>query len=174
MDGKSFLAKDYFLLIHANHGVDVHIARFHNIFGPEGTWDGGREKAPAAMCRKVAEAEKEIEIWGDGLQTRSFLYVDECVEGVMRLIDSNWSGPVNIGSDEMITINDLAKLVMKLANKDLSIKNVDGPLGVRGRCSDNDLINTKLGWKPNFPLIKGLEKTYPWICDQLKANGRIG
>lgn len=163
-----------FLAYSRNHGVDVHIARFHNIFGPEGTWDGGREKAPAAMCRKVAEAEKEIEIWGDGLQTRSFLYVDECVEGVMRLIDSNWSGPVNIGSDEMITINDLAKLVMKLANKDLSIKNVDGPLGVRGRCSDNDLINTKLGWKPNYPLIKGLEKTYPWICDQLKANGRIG
>ena len=163
-----------FLAYSRNHGVDVHIARFHNIFGPEGTWDGGREKAPAAMCRKVAEAENEIEIWGDGLQTRSFLYVDECVEGVMRLIDSNWSGPVNIGSDEMITINDLAKLVMKLANKDLSIKNVDGPLGVRGRCSDNDLINTKLGWKPNYPLIKGLEKTYPWICDQLKANGRIG
>lgn len=162
-----------FLAYSRNHGVDVHIARFHNIFGPEGTWDGGREKAPAAMCRKVAEAENEIEIWGDGLQTRSFLYVDECVEGVMRLVDSNWSGPVNIGSDEMITINDLAKLVMKLANKDLSIKNVDGPLGVRGRCSDNELIGTKLGWKPNYPLIKGLEKTYPWICDQLKALGRI-
>ena len=156
-----------FLAYSRNHGVDVHIARFHNIFGPEGTWDGGREKAPAAMCRKVAEAEKEIEIWGDGLQTRSFLYVDECVEGVMRLVDSNWSGPVNIGSDEMITINDLAKLVMKLANKDLSIKNVDGPLGVRGRCSDNKLISAKLGWKPNYPLINGLERTYPWICDQL-------
>lgn len=156
-----------YLAYSRNHGVDVHIARFHNIFGPEGTWDGGREKAPAAMCRKVAEAENEIEIWGDGLQTRSFLYVDECVEGVMRLVDSNWSGPVNIGSDEMITINDLAKLVMKLANKDLSIKNVDGPLGVRGRCSDNELISTKLGWKPNYPLIKGLEKTYPWICDQI-------
>lgn len=163
-----------YLAYSRNHGVDVHIARFHNIFGPEGTWDGGREKAPAAMCRKVAEADNDMEIWGDGLQTRSFLYIDDCVEGVMRLVGSSFQGPVNIGSDEMVTINELAHTVMKVANKEVKIRHIEGPLGVRGRCSDNDLINTKLGWKPNYPLIKGLEKTYPWICDQLKALGRIG
>jgi GDP-D-mannose 3', 5'-epimerase len=162
-----------FLAYSRNHGVDVHIARFHNIFGPEGTWDGGREKAPAAMCRKVAESAKEIEVWGDGLQTRSFLYVDDCVEGIMRLVDSNWSGPVNIGSDEMVTINELAHTVMKVANKEVKIRHIEGPLGVRGRCSDNRLIYDKLSWKPSFPLQRGLELTYPWIYDQIAKMNSV-
>jgi len=159
-----------YLSYQRNYGLEVHIARFHNIFGPEGTWTGGKEKAPAALCRKVAETEEggEIEIWGDGKQTRSFLYIDECLEGVLRLMDSDFSGPVNIGSDEMISINDLAKLIMDIANKDLNIKNIPGPEGVRGRNSDNALIKTKLGWSPSESLRSGLEKTYPWILQQSK------
>jgi nucleoside-diphosphate-sugar epimerase len=154
-----------------NYGVAVRVARFHNIFGPEGTWTGGKEKAPAAMCRKVAEAEDggEIEIWGDGMQTRSFLYIDECIEGVRRLVDSDWTGPVNIGSEEMVTINQLAEMVMQIAGKKLSIRHIDGPLGVRGRNSDNRLIAEELGWKPSEPLYKGLEKTYNWIQKQVTA-----
>jgi GDP-D-mannose 3', 5'-epimerase len=152
-----------------NYGVRIRVARFHNIFGPEGTWDGGREKAPAAICRKVAEAPNggEIEIWGDGKQTRSFLYIDECIEGIRRLTDSQFEGPVNIGSEEMVTINQLAEMAMEIAGKRLRIRHVDGPLGVRGRNSDNRLIREKLGWAPSASLRKGLEITYEWIAEQV-------
>lgn len=155
-----------------NYGVEVRIARFHNIFGPEGTWEGGREKAPAALCRKVAEASDggEIEIWGDGKQTRSFLFVDECVDGVLKLMHSSFTGPVNIGSEEMISINDLAKMVMEVADKDIRIRNIDGPTGVRGRNSDNRLISRKLGWLPSEPLRAGIQKTYTWIAEQVAAK----
>jgi GDP-D-mannose 3', 5'-epimerase len=155
-----------------NHGLEVRIARFHNIFGPEGTWTGGREKAPAAMCRKIASAEsgEEIEVWGDGKQTRSFLYVDECVDGIQRLMNSEFSGPVNIGSEEMVSINQLAHMVMRIAGKSLPIRNVPGPLGVRGRNSDNRLIAQKLGWQPNWPLGKGLEITYGWVSKQVAQS----
>ncbi len=154
-----------------NYGVQVRVARFHNIFGIEGTWSGGKEKAPAAMCRKVAEAEEggEIEIWGDGEQTRSFLYVDECVEGVRRLVESDFSGPVNIGSEEMVTINQLAEMVMQIAGKKLTIRHIKGPLGVRGRNSDNHMIADKLGWKPTRPLREGMEKTYSWIHEEVMS-----
>jgi nucleoside-diphosphate-sugar epimerase len=154
-----------------NHHVDVRVARFHNIFGPEGTWNGGREKAPAALCRKVAEAPDggEIEIWGDGKQTRSFLHIDECVEGVSRLMESDFPGPVNIGSDEMVSINQLAQAIIRIAGKKLSIRHVSGPLGVRGRNSDNRLIQQKLGWSPSRPLEEGLEKTYKWVAKQVEA-----
>jgi nucleoside-diphosphate-sugar epimerase len=157
-----------------NHGMDVRVARYHNIFGPEGSWNDGREKVPAAVCRKVAMASAggEIEIWGDGLQTRSFLYVDECLEGSTRLARSGWPGPVNIGSDEMVSINQLAQMVMDIAGKNLSINNIPGPLGVRGRNSDNQLISERLGWRPSRPLLEGLEKTYAWIERQVEAvNG---
>ena len=160
-----------YLSFKRNYGLDVRIARFHNIFGPQGTWTGGKEKAPAAMCRKVAEAKDGgvIEIWGDGEQTRSFLYIDECLEGVRRLMDSgDFFGPVNIGSDEMVTINQLATYAMEIAGKKLSLKYVDGPLGVRGRNSDNTLIKEKLGWSPSQPLKVGLAKTYKWIEEQIK------
>lgn len=159
-----------YLAYHRNNDLAVRIARFHNIFGPEGTWNDGREKAPAALCRKVAEAPNggEIEIWGDGEQTRSFLYIDECLEGVQRLMDSDFIGPVNIGSEEMITINGLAEMVMNIAGKTLTIKHIEGPLGVRGRNSDNRLIQEKLGWKPIRPLKEGMEKTYQWIEEQVK------
>jgi len=152
-----------------NYGLDVRIARFHNIFGPQGTWIGGKEKAPAAICRKVADSlmDEEIEIWGDGKQTRSFLYIDECIEGIRRLMDSEFTGPVNIGSDQMISINDLTKLVIKIAGKRAGIKNISGPTGVRGRTSDNTLIKEKLGWAPSQPLEVGLEKTYKWIHSQM-------
>lgn len=152
-----------------NYGLNVRIARFHNIFGIEGTWQGGKEKAPAAVCRKVAEAADggEIEIWGDGKQTRTFLYVDECLEGVRRLMDSEFTGPVNIGSDEMVSINRLAEIVMEIAGKKLTIKHIDGPLGVRGRSSDNKLIKEKLGWEPTEKLEEGLRKSYVWIDQQV-------
>ena len=155
-----------------NYGTEVRIARFHNIFGPEGTWDGGREKAPAALCRKVAETPDggEIEIWGDGLQTRSFLYINECLEAVRRLMESLFTGPVNIGSEEMVTVNQLAAIVMDIAGKRLTVKHVPGPLGVRGRNSDNRLIRQKLGWAPSRPLHEGLEKTYSWISAQVGAT----
>jgi GDP-D-mannose 3',5'-epimerase len=159
-----------------NCGIQVRVARFHNIFGPEGCWQGGREKAPAAVCRKVAEAPEggEIEIWGDGKQTRSFLYIDECLNGVRRLMESDFAGPVNIGSEEMVTINQLAALVMKIAGKRLSIRHIPGPLGVRGRNSDNRLIQEKLGWRPSRPLAEGMEKTYSWVAQQLaKSDSRV-
>jgi GDP-D-mannose 3',5'-epimerase len=154
-----------------NHGVQVRVARFHNIFGPLGTWQGGREKAPAAMCRKVAEAPDggEIEIWGDGKQTRSFLYVDECLEAMLRLMESEFTGPVNIGSEEMVTINRLAEMVMEIAGKKLAIRHIPGPLGVRGRNSDNHLIRERLSWAPSRPLREGLEKTYSWIAEQVES-----
>ena len=154
-----------------NRGVQVRIARFHNIFGPEGTWRGGKEKAPAAMCRKVAEAEnsEELVMWGDGQQTRSFLYIDECIEGVLRLMSGTYPGPLNIGSEEMVTINELAAAVMDIAGKKLTTRHVPGPLGVRGRNSDNRLIEANLGWKPKLPLRYGLERTYTWIEHQVRA-----
>jgi nucleoside-diphosphate-sugar epimerase len=154
-----------FLSYSRNFDMEVHIARFHNIFGPYGTWDGGREKAPAAVCRKVAQAEDggEIEIWGDGEQTRTFLYIDECLEGIRRLMQSNVTGPVNIGSDELISINNLAYMAMEIAEKKLSIKHIPGPLGVRGRSSDNTYIQQVLGWRPSRKLIDGMKATYHWI-----------
>jgi GDP-D-mannose 3',5'-epimerase len=161
-----------YLSYHRNYGLNVRIARFHNIFGPEGTWTGGREKAPAAICRKVAETPDggSIEIWGDGKQTRSFLYIDECLEGVRRLMRSNVVEPVNIGSEEMVTINHLAEMAMEIAGKKLKIEHVPGPLGVRGRNSDNKLIAEKLGWAPARPLREGLVKTYEWIEKQVKSR----
>lgn len=152
-----------------NYGMEVHIARFHNIFGPYGTWEGGREKAPAAMCRKVAETPVggEMEVWGDGEQTRTFLYIDECLEGVRRLMESSFSGPVNIGSDELISINDLASMVMDIAGKKVAVKHITGPTGVRGRSSDNSLIETKLGWRPKTKLADGIRVTYGWIAEQV-------
>jgi GDP-D-mannose 3', 5'-epimerase len=165
---KLFSERLYFAYMR-NYGVQVRVARFHNIFGPEGTWKGGREKAPAAICRKVAEAPDggQIEIWGDGCQTRSFLYIDECIEGIRRLMESEFSGPVNIGSDEMVTINHLAYLAMEIADKRLSLSHIAGPLGVRGRNSDNRLIEEKLGWRPSRPLREGLVRTYSWILQQV-------
>jgi len=158
-----------YLSFQRNYGIEVHIARFHNIFGPEGTWCGGKEKAPAAMCRKVAEVPEsgEIEIWGDGEQTRSFLFIDECIEGVRRLMKSDFPGPVNIGSDEMISINNLALMAADIAGKTIQFKHIEGPLGVRGRNSENSLIKGQLGWSPERPLREGMEKTYTWIADQV-------
>ncbi len=157
-----------------NYGLQVRIARFHNIFGPEGTWRGGKEKAPVALCRKVAEASGgRIEIWGDGEQTRSFLYIDECLEGVRRLMESDFTGPVNIGSEEMVSINQLAAIIMQVARKRLSIVHVPGPLGVRGRNSDNRLIRERLNWAPSQPLRQGLEKTYAWIEAQVHAHHEV-
>jgi nucleoside-diphosphate-sugar epimerase len=155
-----------------NYGMQTYIARYHNIFGPEGTWTGGREKAPAAICRKVAMARdaENIEIWGDGEQTRSFLYIDECVEGTVRLLRSNFAGPVNIGSQEMVTINQLVDLVADVAGKQIGKKHISGPLGVRGRNSDNRLIKEKLRWEPSQPLRAGLEPTYRWIETQVMRN----
>jgi GDP-D-mannose 3', 5'-epimerase len=152
-----------------NYGIEIHVARFHNIFGPEGTWYGGREKAPAAISRKVAEAPSgsEIEIWGDGKQTRSFLYIDECIEGIRRLMESDFAGPVNIGSEEMVTINQLAEMTMEIAGKRLRFRHIDGPLGVRGRNSENRLIRQKLGWAPSASLRDGLELTYSWVAKQV-------
>lgn len=172
-----------------NYGLNVRIARFHNIFGEEGTYKGGKEKAPAAMCRKVAEAipfknsihikegefklhpkEGAIEVWGDGKQTRSFLYIDECIEGIRRLMNSECKEPVNIGSDEMVSINELAQMAIDISGKNLRIKNVESnALGVRSRSSENYFILRQLGWKPNYPLRKGMEKTYEWINNQVNG-----
>jgi nucleoside-diphosphate-sugar epimerase len=158
-----------YLAFMRNCGVQVRVARFHNIFGPEGTWQGGREKSPAALCRKVAQAAdgSSIEIWGDGKQTRSFLYIDECVEGVRRLMDSDFTGPVNIGSEEMVTIDRLAEIIMDTAGKKLKIRHIPGPLGVRGRNSDNRMIRERLGWEPSQPLSEGIAKTFAWISRQV-------
>jgi len=167
-----------YLAYHRNYGMEVRIARYHNIFGPEGSWNDGREKAPAALCRKVAVAKLKgldyIEIWGDGKQTRTFLYIDECLEGTVRLMRSDWTGPVNIGSEEMVTINQLAEMIMEIAGVKLKIKHVRGPQGVRGRKSDNRLIFRKLGWKPSMPLRKGLEITYRWIEEQVRKAIKEG
>ncbi|MDR1785981.1 MAG: NAD-dependent epimerase/dehydratase family protein [Spirochaetaceae bacterium] len=155
-----------------NYNMDIHIARFHNIFGPYGTWEGGKEMAPAAMCRKVAEAPGggEIEVWGDGEQTRTFLYIDECLEGIRRLMESKVSGPVNIGSDELISINGLANMAMDIAGKKLSIKHIQGPLGVRGRSSENSYILKALGWRPTAKQIDGMRSTYAWIEGEVKKR----
>jgi GDP-D-mannose 3',5'-epimerase len=161
-----------YLAYQRNYGIQARVARYHNIFGPQGTWKDGREKAPAAVCRKVAEAKQggEIEIWGDGQQTRSFLYVDECIEGTTRLTRSRLSGPFNIGSQEMVTIDHLVDIVCDIAGKKLDKVHISGPTGVRGRNSDNRLIEDKLNWKPSRPLREGLEKTYAWIENQVMAN----
>jgi len=158
-----------FLAFHRNYNLDIRIARFHNIFGPYGTYKDGKEKAPAAICRKVAECLDggEIEVWGDGEQTRSFLYIDECIEGVLKLMESDFIGPVNIGSDEMVTINDMVNSVIDISGKMVYIKHVDGPTGVRGRNSDNNLIKEKLNWSPTQPLYNGLVKTYEWINSKI-------
>jgi GDP-D-mannose 3', 5'-epimerase len=170
-----------YLAYNRNYNLDVRIARFHNIFGPQGTWDGGKEKAPAAMIRKAAEASNgdSIEVWGDGLQTRSFLYVDECVEAVLRLMKSDFLGPVNIGSEEMVTINQLAQISIELSKKDIKIDNLEGddflekygfkcPTGVRGRNSENSLYKEKIGWVVNDPLINGMKVTHEWIETQVR------
>ena len=172
-----------FLAFNRNYGLDVRIARFHNIFGPQGTWVGGKEKAPAAMCRKAAETPEggSIEVWGDGQQTRSFLYIDECLEAIGRLMDSDFLGPVNIGSEEMVTINQLAQMAIDISGKNISINNLGGddffqkygfkcPTGVRGRNSDNKLYKEKIGWEVNQPLVVGLEKTFEWINEQVTKN----
>jgi nucleoside-diphosphate-sugar epimerase len=159
-----------FFAYHRNYGIPVRVARYHNIFGPEGTWEGGREKAPAAICRKVAYLPEEggtIEVWGDGLQTRSFLYIDECIEATRRMMDSEFIGPVNIGSEEMVTINQLVDTAAKVAGKNAKKNNINGPLGVRGRNSNNDLIREKLGWDYSQTLEEGIRKTYEWICSQI-------
>lgn len=159
-----------YMAFHKNKRLNIRIARYHNIFGPEGTWFGGREKSPAAICRKVAMANDgdEVVIWGDGNQTRSFLYIDECIEGTLRLTRSNWTGPVNIGSDEMVTINYLAELVTEISGKNLEFRHTKGILGVPYRNSDNRLIREKLDWCPTQPLKVGLEKTFHWIDSQIK------
>ena len=159
-----------YMAFHRNHGLECRIARFHNIYGVEGTWQGGREKAPAALCRKVATTPDggTIDMFGDGKQTRSFLYVDECVEGILRLMKSDYWKPVNIGSEEMISINDFALMIADVAGKTININHIPGPLGVRGRSSDNRLIRDVLGWEPNAPLREGITKTYEWITQQLE------
>ena len=165
-----------YLAYNRNYGMECRVARFHNIFGPEGTWEGGKEKAPAAMCRKVALCPDggEIEVWGDGQQTRSFLFIDECLEGVLRLTRSDFEGPVNIGSEEMIKINDLAKMAIEISGKTISLKNIPGPVGVRGRNSDNRLIKEKLGWEPDAPLREGMEKVYAWIAGEIARRHNQG
>jgi nucleoside-diphosphate-sugar epimerase len=175
-----------FLAFQKNHGLDVRIARYHNIFGPQGTWCGGREKAPAAICRKVAECEEggQIEIWGSGKQTRSFLYIDECLEATYRLMQSDFTGPVNIGSEEMISINDFAQMAIDISGKNLKIKNLDGeefvkkyghkcPVGVNGRNSDNSLYFEKVGWQVSEPLLAGMKKTYRWIESQVQNDKKL-
>ena len=163
-----------YLTYNRNYGIPVRVARYHNIFGPEGTWDGGREKAPAAICRKVALLPitgGSIEVWGDGLQTRSFLFIDECIEATWRLMQSDFLGPVNIGSEEMVTINQLVETAAKVANKKVEKQHIlDAPLGVRGRNSNNDLVREKLDWDYSQTLEEGIRKTYNWICLQLYST----
>ena len=161
-----------YMAYNRNHGIPVRIARYHNIFGPEGTWDGGREKAPAAICRKVAYAKDTdtIEVWGDGKQTRSFLFIDECIEATYRMMQSNFLGPVNIGSEEMVTINQLVDTAAKISGKTIEKNHIEGPLGVRGRNSNNDLVREKLGWDYSQTLEEGIAKTYAWISEQINAK----
>ena len=185
---KLFSERSY-LAYARNKGLDVRIARFHNIYGPEGTYKGGREKAPAAMCRKVIDESKqidynwmefkelnpeddidesgEIEVWGTGHQTRSFLYIDDCIDAVRLLMQSDFQGPVNIGSEEMVTINQLAQMAIDISGKRIYIKNIEGPVGVNGRNSNNDLIREKLGWEPKYSLREGMEKTFKWIQHEI-------
>jgi GDP-D-mannose 3', 5'-epimerase len=168
---KLFSERLYFAY-HRNYGIPVRVARYHNIFGPEGTWKGGREKSPAAICRKVAELPKEggtVEVWGDGKQTRSFLYIDECIEATRRFMDSDFIGPVNIGSEERVTINQLVETAAKVASKVVEKNYINGPLGVRGRNSNNDLIRKELGWDYSMTLEEGIRKTYNWIKEQING-----
>ena len=172
---KLFSERLYFAY-YRNYGIPVRVARYHNIFGPEGTWRGGKEKSPAAICRKVAELPAEggeVEIWGDGEQTRSFLYIDECVEATYRLVQSDFMGPVNIGSEEMVTINQLADIAAKAAGKTITKNHIEGPLGVRGRNSNNDLIREKLQWDYSMPLEEGIARTYDWINSQLEKENYV-
>jgi GDP-D-mannose 3',5'-epimerase len=161
-----------YLAFMRNYNLNIRIARYHNIFGPEGKYDGGREKAPAALCRKVILAPNNgsIDVWGTGIQTRSFLYIDECIEASLRLMRSDFTGPVNIGSEEMVSINQFAEMIIGISGKNIHINNIDGPVGVNGRNSDNKLILNKLNWQPSLPLINGLQKTYEWIATQLKKD----
>jgi len=161
-----------YLSFNKNFNLEVRIARFHNVYGPEGTWDGGKEKVPAAVCRKVAQASKsdQIEIWGDGKQTRSFLYIDDCIEATRRLMNSDFTQPINIGSEEMVSINQLVNIVSSIANKNITINHIDGPLGVRGRNSDNELIRSVLGWDFTYSLSEGIKKTYDWIESQVQEK----
>jgi len=159
-----------YLSYHKNYNLNVRIARLHNIFGPEGSWNNGKEKAPAALCRKIAEADSIVDVWGDGKQTRSFLYIDECLEAIERFIESDFTGPVNIGSEEMISINDLTNMIISISGKNLTINNIKGPTGVRGRNSDNKLYFKNIGWKPDCKLKDGIEKTFNWISNQLKKS----
>ncbi len=168
---KLFSERLYFAF-NRNYGIPVRVARFHNIFGPEGAWTGGKEKAPAAICRKVAESTGEIEVWGDGQQTRSFLYIDECIEAVRRLMESDFMGPVNIGSEEMVTINRLVEITAEVAGKSVAVKHIEGPTGVRGRNSNNALVREKLGWDYTMPLSEGIERTYAWICQQVRKQSK--
>ncbi|PSR13477.1 MAG: NAD-dependent dehydratase [Bacteroidetes bacterium] len=158
-----------------NYGLDIRVARFHNVYGPEGTWMGGREKAPAALCRKVALAEDggAVELWGDGLQTRSFLFIDDCIDGILALVHGDYTAPLNIGSEEMISIADFARLIIEISGKQLSLKHIPGPEGVRGRNSDNTLITKHLGWSPQWPLREGIAQTYTWIDEQLVSYQRL-
>ena len=164
-----------YLSYHRNYGLPVRIARFHNIFGPYGSWNNGKEKAPAAICRKVAEAAEggSVEVWGDGEQTRSFLYVDECLDGVRRLVQSDCIDPVNIGSDEMVTINQLVDIACEVGNKTVVKNHIPGPEGVRGRNSDNTFIEEMIGWRPETKLIDGITKTYTWINEQVQENANV-
>ena len=157
-----------FLAFAKNYGIRARVARFHNIFGPLGSWKDGKEKAPAALCRKVAQSNGEVEVWGPGVQTRSFLFIEECIEGIHRIMESDCDFPLNLGSERMISINDLALLVAQIANKDITIKNIPGPMGVMGRNSHNKLIKETIGWAPGDKLEYGLEKTYAWISEQLQ------
>ena len=164
---EKIFSENIYLSYHKNYNLNIKISRFHNVFGPNGTYAGGKEKAPAAICRKVIEANNKIKIIGDGLQTRSFLYIDECMEGIQKLMDSSYTGPFNIGSEEKISINDFAKMIIDISGKDISIEHITGPTGVRGRSSDNAYIYEKLNWQPTLPLKYGIEKTYRWIEEQL-------
>ena len=168
---KLFSERLYFAF-NRNYGLDIRVARFHNIFGPQGSWNNGKEKAPAAMCRKVAEVDAGgmIEMWGDGEQTRSFLYIDECLDAMRKMMESDFMGPMNIGSEEMVTINQLVKIVSDVSGKQVNIKHIDGPTGVRGRNSDNDLMREKLNWCPSKSLREGIEKTYSWISDNVERG----
>lgn len=169
---KLFSERLYFAY-NKNYGMNNKVARYHNVYGPYGTWNGGKEKAPAAICRKVIESQNSIEIWGDGKQTRSFLYIDECIKATRMLMDSNFNGPVNIGSEEMVSINELVDIACLVERKVLNKIYIPGPLGVRGRNSNNDLIKERLGWSPSISLKDGIEKTYFWIKDQISQSAKI-
>ena len=167
---EKLISERLYFAFNKNYNIDIRIARFHNIFGPKGTYIGGKEKAPAALCTKVAKAKDFIEVWGDGMQTRSFLYIEEAIEAIRRFMHSEFKGPVNIGSEEMISINDLAKMVIDISKKEIKIINIPGPQGVRGRNSNNEIFKEKIGWQPTQPLFVGIEKTFEWINDQIEMS----